>query len=95
MRILITGATGFIGQALVKECHRRGIAVNYLTTSKEKIITSPEYQGFYWNTKEGEIDSTCFYNVEAIIHLAGATVAKRWKSSYKEEIIESSNTLEE
>lgn len=89
MRILITGATGLVGRAIVKECHKRDIAVNYLTTSKNKIVTSPQYQGFYWNAKEGEIDSSCFYEVEAIIHLAGATVTKRWTPSYKEEIIES------
>jgi len=88
-RVLITGATGTIGQSVVKHCRENNIAVNYLTTSNSKIINSPEYQGFYWNPETGEIDTNCLLGVESIIHLAGATVSKRWTKSYKEEIIES------
>ncbi|MFB9057737.1 TIGR01777 family oxidoreductase [Mariniflexile ostreae] len=89
MRILITGATGLIGQEIVKLCHKEQILVNYLTTSKSKITSAKEYQGFYWNPKENEIDTACFKDVEVIIHLAGASIAKRWTSSYKNEILSS------
>ncbi|WP_372938637.1 TIGR01777 family oxidoreductase [Seonamhaeicola sp.] len=89
MRILITGATGLVGQQIVKSCHRDNIAVNYLTTSKLKIKNEDNYKGFYWNIKTQEIDSNCFKNVDAIIHLAGATVSKRWTPEYKEKIISS------
>tara|TARA_R110002049_G_scaffold308939_1_gene515025 strand:+ start:12582 stop:13493 length:912 start_codon:yes stop_codon:yes gene_type:complete len=89
MRILITGATGLIGQEIVKQCHEQHIAVNYLTTSKSKMINSKTYQGFYWNTHEKQIDTNCFKDVEAIVHLAGATISKRWTASYKKKIISS------
>ncbi len=89
MRVLITGATGLIGQEIAGLCHQSNIDVNYLTTSKDKLSTSSNYTGYFWNPKKGEIDLHCFEDVEAIIHLAGATVAKRWTSSYKKEIIES------
>ncbi|WP_298550776.1 TIGR01777 family oxidoreductase [uncultured Algibacter sp.] len=89
MRVLITGATGLVGQEIVKLCHEKDISVNYLTTSKSKIVQSENYKGFYWNPKAKEIDSYCFQDVDAIIHLAGATVSKRWTSSYKKEIISS------
>ncbi|WP_034044275.1 TIGR01777 family oxidoreductase [Wocania ichthyoenteri] len=89
MRVLITGATGLIGQEIVKLCHEKGIAVNYLTTSKSKIKKAENYQGFYWNPKTQDIDASCFGAVDAIIHLAGATVSKRWTPAYKEEIISS------
>ncbi|TYA86827.1 TIGR01777 family oxidoreductase [Seonamhaeicola marinus] len=89
MRILITGATGLVGQQIVKICHEKGIAVNYLTTNKAKIKTLDNYHGFYWNTSKEEIDKSCFKNVDAIIHLAGASVSNRWTPEYKEEILSS------
>ncbi|MCL6294583.1 TIGR01777 family oxidoreductase [Jejuia spongiicola] len=89
MRVLITGATGLVGQEVVKLCHEKDIAVNYLTTSKSKIKGQKNYQGFYWNPKTQDIDKTCFKNVDAIIHLAGATVSKRWTIDYKKEILSS------
>ncbi|SDW86701.1 TIGR01777 family oxidoreductase [Aequorivita viscosa] len=88
-KVLITGATGLIGSKLAKACLHAGIEVNYLTTSKEKIEKTEKYKGFYWNPKEGKIDSEAFEGVTAIINLVGATIAKRWTSSYKKVIIES------
>lgn len=89
MRVLITGATGLIGQEIVALCHEKEIKVNYLTTSKSKLVQNENYTGFYWNPKSKDIDKSCFEAVDAIIHLAGATVSKRWTPSYKKEIISS------
>ena len=89
MKILITGATGLVGNAIVKECHRNNIEVHYLTTSKNKIATEPNFKGFYWNPESLEIDLRCFEGVEAIINLAGASISKRWTDSYKKEILNS------
>ena len=89
MRVLITGATGLIGQEIVKLCHEEGIGVNYLTTQKSKIKGENHYKGYYWNPSINEIDTTCFKNVDAIIHLAGASVSKRWTANYKNTILES------
>jgi len=89
MRVLITGATGLIGSDIVKRCLKENIQVNYLTTSKSKISSDTNYKGYYWNIKTKEIDLNCFNNVEAIIHLAGATIAKRWTPCYKKEILSS------
>jgi uncharacterized protein (TIGR01777 family) len=89
MRVLITGATGLIGQEIVKRCHEKDIKVNYLSTSKSKISQQENYKGFYWNPKNNEIDKNCFKDVDAIIHLAGATISKRWTSSYKKQVISS------
>ena len=89
MKILITGATGLIGTELVKLLLSKNHTVNYLTTSKSKIESNPNYQGFYWNPQQGKIDDNCIYEVDVIIHLAGANIAKRWTDKYKQEIIES------
>ncbi|PNQ73472.1 TIGR01777 family protein [Hanstruepera neustonica] len=89
MKVLITGATGLIGQAIVKQCLAKGWVVHYLTTSKSKIENSNTYKGFYWNPKDQVIDEACFDGVDTIINLAGASIAKRWTESYKQTILDS------
>jgi uncharacterized protein (TIGR01777 family) len=89
MRILITGATGLVGEEVVKQCRKKGIAISYLTTRKSKITDNDNYQGFYWNPKTSTIDADCFNDVDTIIHLAGASISKRWTISCKNEIISS------
>jgi uncharacterized protein (TIGR01777 family) len=86
MKLLITGATGLVGGELLRICKEDGIPVHYLTTGKDKIRNEADLQGFYWNPKTGNIDLSCFDGVTTIINLAGASVAKKWTKSYKEEI---------
>jgi len=89
MKVLITGATGLVGSEIVTLCHKEGIAVNYLTTSKSKLETLDDYKGFYWNPQKGEIDKNCFEGVDTIINLVGASISKRWTNAYKKEVLDS------
>lgn len=89
MKLLITGATGSIGTALVNKLQQKGYIIHYLTTSRDKLEDTEKYKGFYWNPITKEIDVECFDGVEAILHLAGATIAKRWTRNHKKEIISS------
>ena len=88
-KVLITGATGLIGQEIVKVCHDQNIVVHYLSTSKQKLSTQENYKGFYWNPVSGDIDVGCFEGVDTIFNLAGASISKRWTDRYKSEIISS------
>lgn len=89
MTILITGATGLVGQELVSLLLQNGHTVHYLSTSNNKLVTNSNYKGFYWNPKTAEIDTDSLADVEVVVHLAGASVAKKWTKSYKDEIIDS------
>lgn len=89
MRVLITGATGLIGTKITKLCHQRNIAVNYLTTSKDKIQHQENYRGFLWNPKKKEIDIEAIKDVDVIINLVGESIAQRWTKENKRAIIES------
>ena len=97
MKVLITGATGLVGSALVDELRKAGKEVHYLTTSKSKISRQPDFSGFFWDPSKNIIDADCFDGVTHIVNLAGATIAKRWTSNYKKQIqqsrIESLHTL--
>lgn len=89
MRLLITGITGLIGNHIRNLCEEKNYSIHYLTTRKEKIENKPNYKGFYWNPESGEIDADCIEGVDKIIHLAGASVAKRWTKKYRKEILSS------
>lgn len=87
--VLITGATGLVGKALVKKCLQNGFNVHYLTTRKSKIKLQENYKGFYWNPQLEIIDICCFEGVNIIINLAGSSIAQRWTKAYKSLILSS------
>lgn len=89
MNILITGATGLVGNKLVSSLKKDNHSIHYLSTSKSKLKNELNYKGFYWNPSTGEIDKKAFEDVSIIIHLAGASISKKWTKAYKKEIIES------
>ena len=82
MNILLTGGSGLIGSALVKKLIDNGHQVRILT--REKEVQHPFYN---WNIDK--IDEKVFENLDGIIHLAGASISKRWTKSYKKEILNS------
>ena len=84
MKILITGATGLIGKYLVRKLEKNRHEV--VTLTRKKTSKPNEFQ---WNPNENFIEDTAFVNIEAIIHLAGATIAKRWTKEYKKELYSS------
>jgi uncharacterized protein (TIGR01777 family) len=88
-KLLITGATGLVGKALVKQCLADGYTVHYLTTRKSKIVSQVNYKGFYWNPQENKIDIACFEGVEVILNLAGSSIAQRWTNAAKASILSS------
>lgn len=89
MKLLITGATGLIGSKLSDACIEQGHTVHYLTTTKAKVEHKPNYIGFYWNPETQEIDTACLDGVEVIVHLAGASIAKKWTKRYRKVILDS------
>lgn len=88
MKVLVTGITGLVGAQLY-EAMADSHTINFLTTQKSKCNLLPKANGFYWNPFKGEIDSRCIEGVDLIIHLAGASIAKRWTKQYKKEILDS------
>lgn len=78
-----------IGSEIIRQCHERNIAINYLTTSKKKIERLENCLGFYWNPEKGEIDKKSLDGVGTIVHLAGSSIFTRWTENNKKKIVDS------
>lgn len=85
--ILITGATGFIGEGLVLHLLEMGYNVGVLSRRDVKIEGVSSY---LWDYEKKEIDLQALKFADIIIHLAGANVGdKRWTKKRKQEILDS------
>mgnify|MGYP001210237424 FL=1 len=89
MKVLITGATGLIGSQIIEDCTKSNISVNFLTTSRRKIIKSDMVNGYYWNPSKKVIDLDCFIDIDTIIALSGSSIFSLWTRKRKKEIISS------
>ena len=84
MRIIVSGASGLIGSALVPHLASRGHEVIRLV---RRSAGTGESQ---WDPARGVIDANIVGGADAIIHLSGAGIGdKRWSNSYKREILDS------
>jgi uncharacterized protein (TIGR01777 family) len=91
-KIIITGATGFIGSRLCRELHKKNYSLIVFSrnaaSAKSELFLDAEFVNWdYHNPAEWEeyIEGTY-----AVIHLAGESLAsKRWTEKQKRKIIES------
>ncbi|MEI8147793.1 MAG: TIGR01777 family oxidoreductase [Actinomycetes bacterium] len=88
MKIAITGASGFLGRALVAALHERGdtpILFARTATAERNVVR--------WQPSAGDVnreDLARVGSIDAFVHLAGAGIAdKRWTTSRKKEILDS------
>ena len=85
MRILVSGASGLIGNALVSHLSKNGHEVIKLVRRK---AVGP--QEFSWNPASHELDIQNLGQIDAVINLSGAGVGdRRWTTNYKREILNS------
>lgn len=88
MTVVVSGATGLIGTALVKRLSSAGYNVKRLMRLEtSSSIAQPG--DISWNPPENEIDAVGLAGCDAIIHLAGEPIAQRWTSDAKRAIRES------
>jgi len=86
MKILVSGSHGLIGKALISSLTREGNEVLRLVR-RERIVGSPEVE---WDPTRGSIDGQHLEGVDAVVHLAGESIAEgRWDHKKKRRIRES------
>lgn len=84
-KVAVTGATGLIGTALVAHLKSDGYQVQKLV--RRPVRTADEV---FWDPIKGEVDTNSLEGVDAVFHLAGASVGgKRWSAAYRSEILNS------
>jgi uncharacterized protein (TIGR01777 family) len=84
VKVLISGATGLIGSALIPELESGGHRITRLTRSPG----SGSDVG--WNPEAGEIDASRLEGHDAVVHLAGESIGEgRWTPEKKRRIRES------
>jgi hypothetical protein len=81
MRILLSGATGFVGSALRSYLTQKGSTVIPLIrgASREGSIG--------WDPEAGRLRKEDFEGFDAVIHLAGEPIMGRWSADKKERIL--------
>lgn len=91
MRILVTGATGFVGRRLVDRFHHQGhnlVALSRNPEAAQRKLPLLE-RAHAWDPLQGPPDAEAFQGVDAIVHLAGETVTGIWTEEKKQAIRDS------
>ena len=91
MNVTVTGATGTLGQDVVRALLERGDAVTVLSRDAERARTAlGEVRAIEWKDPKGERPpADALQGQDGVVHLVGEPVAQRWSESAKSEIRES------
>ncbi|NBF00612.1 NAD-dependent epimerase/dehydratase family protein, partial [Nonomuraea sp. K271] len=85
MAIIVTGASGLLGSALVEALRAEGREVVRLVRREPR-----EAGEAYWQPREQVIDLAALEGADGVVHLAGASIGdRRWSEAYKRELVAS------
>jgi hypothetical protein len=86
MRVVVTGATGLVGGALVASLLAAGHRVDRVS----RRPPAPGSTDIQWDPERDEFDASRLRGAEAVVHLAGEPVAaRRWTAEHKARVRES------
>ncbi len=85
MRILLTGSSGLIGQALITFLTAEGHKIVCLTRSQSRASG----RHISWDPAAGTIQANELEDFDAVVHLAGESIVGRWTPEKKARILES------
>lgn len=93
MKVLISGASGFIGRALCDAWLVRGEDVVGLTRDPERARhTNPKVSWHAWEPTLERPPAAAFEGVEGVVNLLGEKINQRWTEDAKRQIMESRRT---
>jgi len=85
MRVLIAGASGLVGQVLVRQLRLAGDEPIRL------VRRAPADAGeMRWDPSTGQLDEAALSGIDAVVNLSGASIGKLpWSKAYKTQLVES------
>jgi uncharacterized protein (TIGR01777 family) len=90
MKVLVSGATGFIGTQLCQHLRTEGCTVWGLSRSRrDAASTSGVDRYIQWQPTTEVLPAAALEGVDAVVHLAGESVAGRWSAAHRKAIEES------
>src|SRR5919107_1659761 len=90
MKIVVTGATGLVGSALVPSLTADGHSVVRLVRKQSNAAAGAGVADALWQPDRGEIDAAALAGCDAAVHLAGENISEgRWTDEKKRRIVES------
>ena len=93
MKVLVTGASGFIGSALCDSLLVRGDSVVGLSRDPERArSTNPSVIWHPWEPTLERPPEAAFEGVDAVVNLLGERIDQRWTDESKQRILESRRT---
>lgn len=90
MKVIVTGATGLVGRALVRSLLSDGHSVTRLVRGGAQEFSAPGTRAVHWDPDKGAVNAGELEGHDAAVHLAGEPVAEgRWDEEKKRRIRES------
>ncbi|MDO4898029.1 MAG: TIGR01777 family oxidoreductase [Rothia sp. (in: high G+C Gram-positive bacteria)] len=84
LTVVVAGASGLVGKRLLELLQAGGHSVRQL------VRRAPAAEGeFFWDPARGQLDPAVFEGADAVVHLGGATIAQRFSSKNKAQILRS------
>jgi len=89
VKVLVSGGTGFIGTSLVPALQQAGHEISFL--SRRPTLSLPGgARSFHWDPRAGALDGEALEGVDAIVHLAGESIAGGiWTAARRRRILDS------
>lgn len=85
MKIIVSGSSGLVGSALVNSLRSDNHLIARLVRSGSPSQPGPASESIRWEPPTGSIDLAAMEGAEAVVHLAGASIAEgRWSPARKE-----------